>query len=231
MFDFFINAWNLIVYQPVLNLVVFSYNLSPGPNFGITIIGLAILIRFIFLHFTLRSYEQDKALEKVKPLIDQIETDKKLTSREKIEKVSAITKPHGINPFLESIPIFAQVIFLIALYQILQVGIINSGYGHLYSFVKGPDVINTLFFGFDLTHPAFILSFIAAVVLFVERMWEYNEKKHIGFHLSDRWDPLILPVISFIILMLLPSAKAVFVATSVGFSLAIKTIMHAGRRG
>lgn len=229
MIDFFFNLWNEIIYRPVYNLVVFAYNFTPGPSLGIAIIGIAILIRFIFLYFTLRGYKQDKILEKVKPQLEQIEEDPKLTSREKYQKIAQLTKPHGINPFNESVPIFAQAIFLIGLYQILQVGIVPSGYGNLYSFVATPETINTIFLGFSLTNPALTLSLVAAGTMLIERVWEYNERKESGLiSLSQRWDPLILPGLTFIILMFLPSAKAVFVATSVSFSLVIKAIMHMG---
>ena len=233
MIDFFLNLWNVVLYQPVYNLVVITYNFSPGPSLGLAIIGIAILIRFVFLYFTLRGYEQDKILEKIKPEIDKIEEDSKLSAKEKYQKIASLTKPHGINPALESVPIFAQVIFLVGLYQILQVGIQASGYGNLYSFVKVPESINTMFLGFDLSSNFVLIpSLVAAGVMFLERLWEYNEKKSVGDQsLSQRWDPLILPALSFIILFVfLPSAKAVFVTTSVSFSLGIKAIMHLGKK-
>src|SRR4030066_1587199 len=122
MLEFINNAWTEALYRPIYNLVIFTYNLSPGPSFGLTIIGLAILIRFLFLYFTLLGYKHDEQLTEVKPQIEKIEEDKSLSSREKISKVSAITKPFGINPFLVSVPLFAQIIFLGVLYQIIQSG-------------------------------------------------------------------------------------------------------------
>lgn len=230
MVDFLFDIWNALIYQPVYNLVVITYNYTPGPSLGLAIIGIAILIRFVFLYFTLRGYQQDKLLEKVAPEIERIEEDTKLTSRERYQKVAELTKPHGINPFYESIPIFAQVIFLVALYQILQIGIQPSGYSNLYSFVQAPASINTKFLWFDLSDTLVLIpALVAATALLIERIWEYNERKTRGEQsLSQRWDPLILPVLSFIILMFLPSAKAVFVATSISFSLGVKAIMHTG---
>lgn len=231
MIDFFVNLWNVLIYQPVYNLVIFSYNISPGPNLGIAIIGIAIFIRFVFLYFTLRGYQQDKILKKVKPQIDQIEEDPKLTSREKYQKVAELTKPHGINPFYESIPLFAQLIFLIALYQIIQRNIQSLGTGSLYSFVGAPESINTQFFWFNLAENFVVIpALIAAGFMFVERTWEYNAKKEAGLQsLSQRWDPLIIPGLTFVTLLFLPSIKSVFVATSISFSLAIKAIMYVGK--
>jgi len=227
MLDLIQSFWTTFLYIPIYNLVVFAYNISPGPNFGLAIIGLAILIRFIFLPFTLLGYRHDQQLAEEKPLLEKIEQDKALSPREKFEKIGRITKPHGINPVITSLPIFAQLVFLGVLYQIIQVGLTSIGFHNLYSFVGAPNQINTSFLGFDLTHPSFILSVAASGTLFIERVWEYNEKKEAHLStLSQKWDPLIIPAVGFIILMLLPSTKAVFAATSVVFSMVIKAIVH-----
>ncbi|OGY22278.1 MAG: hypothetical protein A2126_03595 [Candidatus Woykebacteria bacterium GWB1_45_5] len=226
MFDLFHSLWLEGLYKPIYNLVIFTYNLTPGPSFGLTIIGLAIFIRFLFLYFTLLGYKHDEQLTEVKPQIEKIEEDKSLSSREKISKVSAITKPFGINPFLVSVPLFAQIIFLGVLYQIIQGGIYSPGYHSLYTFVKFTGPLNTHFFGFDLAHRNLTLSAAAAFFLFLERVWEYNRRKKIAENFSQKWDPLIWPAGTFIILSVLPSAKAIFVMTSVAFSFTINTIVQ-----
>jgi YidC/Oxa1 family membrane protein insertase len=229
MFDFVHSFWIEGIYKPIYNLVIFTYDLTPGPSFGLAVIGLAILIRFIFLYFTLLGYKHDQQLAQVKPAIEKIEKDKALTSREKIEKVSVITKPVGINPFLSSLPLFAQIVFLGVLYQIIQVGIYSDGFHNLYSFVSKPSFINTQFIGFDLANPSILLALVAALFLLIERVWEYNQKKDISTSFSAKWDPLIWPAGTFIILLILPSAKAIFLMTSVAFSFIIKSIVQMGR--
>lgn len=229
MFDFFHTLWLDALYKPIYNLVIFTYNLTPGPSFGLTVIGLAILIRFLFLYFTLLGYKHEEQLASVKPAIENIEKDKSKTSREKLDMVSKITRPLGINPFLSSVPLFAQLIFLGVLYQIIQVGFYNKGFENLYSFVKAPEVINTIFFGFELAKPSFLLALIAGGVLLLDRIWEYNRKKDTGSSFAQRWDPLIWPLGTFIILLILPSAKAVFLMASVAFSIAINSIVRLTR--
>jgi len=226
MFSFLDTFWSEILYKPIYNLVILTYNITPGPSFGIAIIGLAILIRFIFLYFTLIGYKHEEQLASVKPQMDSIQQDNTLTSKEKLIRVSNITNPLGINPLLASIPLFAQIIFLGVLYQIIQVGIYSGGYDNLYGFVHKPANMNTMFFGIDLAKTNLILAFTAAFILFLERIWEYNQKKDIGKSFAQKWDPLIWPAGSFIILLILPSAKAVFLITSVAFTFIIKGIVH-----
>jgi membrane protein insertase Oxa1/YidC/SpoIIIJ len=227
MISILISVWIGVVYKPIYNLVVFSYNLTPGPNFGLAIIGLSVLIRFLLLYFTLQGYRHDKMLDEVKPQIAKIEHDDRLSAKDKLQKISDITKPLGVNPVTGSIPLFAQLLFLGVLYQIIQVGLKPSGYSNLYSFVSHPVTFNTDFLGFNMAHPSIILALIAVFFLFLERVWEYNEKKDIvRTSFSQMWDPLIWPLGSLILLLILPSAKAIFLITSVAFSLTIKSIVH-----
>jgi membrane protein insertase Oxa1/YidC/SpoIIIJ len=229
MFDFFHLLWLEGLYKPIYNIVVFTYNLTPGPSFGLAVIGMAILIRFIFLYFTLLSYKHEQQLASVQPSIEKIEKDSLISSREKLQRISQITKPFGINPFLASLPLFAQIVFLGVLYQIIQVGIYSNGFGNLYSFVRSPDGINTVFLGFELANPSIILAVTTAVILLLERIWEYNQRKEIGRSFAQKWDPLIWPAGTFIILLILPSAKAVFLITSVLFSFGVKSIVQLTR--
>ena len=229
MFDLLNSIWIEGLYKPVYNIVIFTYNITPGPSFGLTVIGMALLIRFVFLYFTLLSYKHEEQLASVHPSIEKIEKDKTLTAKEKLKKISDITRPFGINPFLVSLPLFAQLVFLGILYQIIQVGFYSDGFDNLYSFVKAPTQINTKFFGFELANPNVILALSAAFVLMLERIWEYNKKKEIGPGFAQKWDPLIWPLGTFIILLILPSAKAIFLITSVLFTFAIKSIVYLGR--
>lgn len=229
MFDLLGAFWLEGIYKPIYNLVIFTYNLTPGPSFGLAVIGLAVLIRFVFLYFTLLGYKHEEQLAEIKPAIEKIENDASLSSREKLERVTNVTKPFGINPSITSIPLFAQIIFLGVLYQIIQVGIYQDGFGNLYSFVSAPEKINTVFFGFELARPDIILAAIAAGVLLLERVWEYNQRKDISKTFAQKWDPLIWPAGTFLVLLILPSAKAIFLMTSVVFSFVIKGIIHGSR--
>ena len=229
MFSFLHSFWLEGLYKPIYNLVIFTYNLTPGPSFGLAVIGMAILIRFLFLYFTLLSYKHEEQLASVHPAIEKIEKDNALTNKQKLSKISDITRPFGINPFLVSVPLFAQIVFLGVLYQIIQVGIYSNGFHNLYGFVRAPENINTTFLGFELANPSIILALTAAIVLLLERIWEYNQKREIGVTFAQKWDPLIWPLGTFIILLILPSAKAVFLITSTVFSFIIKSVVQLGR--
>ncbi|HEY4694849.1 MAG TPA: YidC/Oxa1 family membrane protein insertase [Candidatus Nanoarchaeia archaeon] len=231
MVDLVLNLYTNTLYQPIYNLVVLLYNFSPGPNLGWAIVILAILVRLIFLPLTLKGYQTDSRLEKVSFQVRQIEDDIHFSSREKRNKITQVLKDNGINPLSEIYTLVGQLIFLAVLFQIVQVGIHPSGFDKLYSFVAHPaGSIDTVFFGIDISRPSFIYSLVAAGILFLEQLWEYEDKKNIPqATFSSRWYPLLLPIFTFILLMLLPATKAIFLITSIAFSMGIRMMVDLGR--
>jgi membrane protein insertase Oxa1/YidC/SpoIIIJ len=218
------NIFNTLLYQPVYNLVVIVYNLTPGPNFGWAMVGLALLIRFLFIAFTVRGLRTDRILKELEPQVAAIEADHYTPAQEKRGKIINLIKSKGINPYTEIYTFLGQVAFLAINYKVIQ-DFNPSGFDNLYSFVYRPEQVNTIFFGIDLLQSSMMLSAIAAGLLMIEQIWEYTEKKDFPTAFSERWFPLLLAGVTFILLVILPSAKAVFVATSVLFSLCLKAVI------
>lgn len=233
MLELVLDVYNAVLYQPVYNLVIILYNFSPGPNLGWAIVMLSIIVRLILFPFTLKGYHTDKLLEEAADKIRSTEEDINLSSREKRTKITGILKEKGINPLSEIYTLFGQIIFLAVLYQVVQRGITPNGYHQLYSFVGHPNGnLHTIFFGIDVSHTSIIFSLIAGGLLFVEQLWEYESKKNIPeATFSERWYPLLLPIFTFILLMLLPATKAVFLITSITFSLCIRLVFTLGKAG
>ncbi len=191
---------------------------------------LAVIVRLIFLYFTLKGYQTDAKLKGVSNQILGIEKDNNLDSREKRHQITSLMRSNGINPLVEIYSVIGQLAFIGILYQIVQYGIHPEGFKQLYSFIPNPGQVNTIFFGFDVSRPSFLLSALAGGILFVEQLWEYEDKKDIPeATFSSKWYPLLLPIGTFILLVFLPATKAVFVITSIIFSLGIRLMITLGR--
>jgi membrane protein insertase Oxa1/YidC/SpoIIIJ len=231
MIELTVDLYTSFLYQPVYNLVVLLYNFSPGPNLGWAIVILAIIVRLFFLPLTLKGYKTDQLLEKVSHQVEEIEKDIHFSSREKRQRITQIMRENGINPLSEIYSLIGQLIFLAILYQVVQVGVDPSGFDKLYGFVSHPlGRINTLFFGIDISQSSLVFSLVAAGILFLEQLWEYEDKKNVPeATFSSRWYPLLLPTGTFILLMFLPATKAIFLMTSVLFSLGIRLMVTLGR--
>lgn len=218
--------WTEFFYRPLYNLVVLTYNFTPGPNLGWAIITLAVFIRLLFLYFSIKGYKTDAILESLAPQLKAVENDQSLTARQRRDKITAILKGKAIDPMAEIWAVLAQVLFLIGLYQVIQVGFGEGQTNLLYAFVHHPATFNTNFFGFELVHPNVLLSLIAAFILFLELVLEYNLKKDIPrTTISEKWFPFLLPFFTFLLLVILPATKALFIITSVVFSLILRGVI------
>jgi membrane protein insertase Oxa1/YidC/SpoIIIJ len=234
MLDLFGHLYTIILYQPVYNLVIALYNFSPGPNLGWAIVMLSIIVRLLFLPLTLKGYKTDKLLEDTAGQIRAVENEGSLDSREKRSKITEILRSKGINPVSEIVSLLGQMLFLLILFQIVQNGITPSGYDKLYSFVSPPhgDLDTTFIGNIVVSHPNFLYSIVAAGLLFIEQIWEYEAKKNIPeATFSERWYPLLLAAFTFIILIILPATKALFFIVSILFSMGIRLMFTLGRLG
>lgn len=228
-----LSLYHTFLYQPIFNLVILIYNYSPGPNLGWAIVLLSLLVRLVFVPLTIKGYSTDKKLENLTPRLNEIEGDNNLNPKEKRSKITEIMRQNGINPIAEIVSLLGQLLFLLILYQVVQHGI-EPPFTDLYGFIHNPQHVNTIFFfGHDVAKAYDTLyCTIAAGLLFVEQVWEFESKKNIPeATLSGRWYPLLLPIFTFILLMVLPATKAVFIATSVLFSLGIRFMYTLGRIG
>lgn len=226
MIEPFYFIWQEILYRPIYNLFILVYNYTPGPNVGWAVIALAIFIRVIFLNSTFRGFRTDAVIEDIEPYLEKIEEEEKHDPKEKRRRITELLKGKDINLYHEFYVIFAQVIFLVILYSVFQYGFSKEGMKQLYTFVKIPGVIHSDFFGFDLAHPNALLSLLASSTLFIQLVWEYNSKMNmVRIRFSEKWFPLLLSVFTYILLVILPSAKALFILVSVLFSILLKIII------
>ena len=108
--------WNLILYQPLVNALVF-FDQILFHNFGLAIIFLTIVIRAILIPLTSPSM---KAAQKMRELAPELEKLKKKHSNDKQAFAKAqmdLYRQHGANPAAGCLPQIIQLVILIALYQ------------------------------------------------------------------------------------------------------------------
>ncbi|MFA6514186.1 MAG: YidC/Oxa1 family membrane protein insertase [Patescibacteria group bacterium] len=155
-----------IFYQPILNLLVFLYNVIPFNDFGTAIILLTVIIKLVFWPLGGKAIKSQKALQDLQPKIDalkkQYADDKVGLSRATMD----LYKENKVNPFSSCLPLLIQLPFLWAVYRVFSDGISNN-LGLVYSYIHRPEVINTISFGFlDLAKPNVYLAVLAGAAQF-----------------------------------------------------------------
>jgi YidC/Oxa1 family membrane protein insertase len=155
------SIFTTIFYQPVLNLLVFLYNITPFNDFGIAIILLTIIIKLIFWPLGAKAIKSQKALQDLQPKIDEIKAKYKDDKVASSQKIMALYKENKVNPFSSCLPLLIQLPFLWAVFRIFRTGVENN-LDLVYPFISTPEVINTISLGFvDLANPNVYLAILA----------------------------------------------------------------------
>ncbi|PIP88034.1 hypothetical protein COW80_02580 [Candidatus Beckwithbacteria bacterium CG22_combo_CG10-13_8_21_14_all_01_47_9] len=143
--------WNSFFYQPLVNSLIFFYNLLGG-NLGWAIIGLTVAIRLLLTPLTLPSLKSAQKLKRLQPELAKLKEKFGQNKQEFAKKQLEFYKANGVNPAAGCLPQIAQIVILIALFQVFQTTLVEgAGY-------------NTRFFYLDLTKPD--LFSIPAINLF-----------------------------------------------------------------
>ncbi|PIZ98374.1 MAG: hypothetical protein COX77_04790 [Candidatus Komeilibacteria bacterium CG_4_10_14_0_2_um_filter_37_10] len=158
------NIYNLVLFQPLLNVLIFLYNIIPVKDLGWSIIIITILIRVILYPLSKSSIESQKKLQLLKPKMDELKKKHGDNKETYGRAVMELYKQEKINPASSCLPLLIQLPILIAVYQVFRNGLGHTNFELLYSFVSDPGTINYLFLGLiDLAQPNTVLAILAGL--------------------------------------------------------------------
>lgn len=140
--------FDLILYRPLFNFLVFLYNVIPGHDIGIAIIALTLIIKFILHPFSKKSIQAQKSMLELQPKIDAIKKEHKDNKEKMTQEILRLYKEEKVNPVSSCLPLLLQFPFFIAVFLVFKNGLNSSSLNILYSFVKNPGTINPISLGF-----------------------------------------------------------------------------------
>ena len=167
--ELLINAFNVILYQPLFNALVFLYQYLPGHDFGVAVIVLTILIRLILYPLMVQSIKSQKTLSELQPKIQEIQSKYKDDKEKQAKAMMELYQKEKINPFGGCLPLLLQLPILIALYQVFWKGLRPEAMKNLYSFIPNPGTIDPTFFGLiNLGEASLVLALLAGTTQFFQ---------------------------------------------------------------
>jgi len=228
--DFFINIFNVVLYQPLFNALVFLYKYLPGHDFGIAVIVLTLIIRFLLYPLMTQSIRSQKALSDLQPKIQEIQKNYKNDKNKQGQAMMELYKKEKINPFGGCLPLLIQLPILIALYRVFWKGLQSEQLSNLYSFIPSPGQINPDFLGIiNLGSASIALAILAGITQFVQtkmmtpKFQKTQQSKDQMAKFSDMMQKQMLylmPIFTVFILWKLPAALAVYWIITALFSIA-----------
>ena len=100
----------------------------------------------------------------LQPKVNKIKAEIK-DSVEQNKAIMELYKEEGHSPFGSCLPTLIQLPILIVLFSVFKSGLHTGGFVDLYSFTMHADVVNTMFFGMDITKPnPWVLPIIAGLL-------------------------------------------------------------------
>lgn len=167
-----VSLYHAVVFQPILNALVYLYETVAFQDIGIAIILLTILIRLILWPLFHRSIRHQAVMQQIQPKLKRIQEDLKDKREEQARAMMELFSEHKINPFSGIGLLLLQLPILFALYHVFT-GIFDPATAeNLYSFVRLGEPIRTNFLGLiNLAESNIVMVALAAIA-------QYFQGKH-----------------------------------------------------
>lgn len=191
-----INIWNTLLFYPLLNALVWLYQLTG--NFGWAIILLTVGLRAVMTPMVWSSMKTMKKQQELNPEIAKLKGKFKDDKQGLMTAQAELYKQHGLNPAAGCLPQILQIVVLIALFNAFNL-VLHTPAAELvaklnpllYPFnqLAANTQISTWFFGIDMIKPNLInipglpfavpglLVILSAVVQFLSSKMMMPEEK------------------------------------------------------
>lgn len=226
--DALVAFWQLFLYQPLVNALVYFYNTIAEQNLGWAVICLTVALRLVLLPFSIVSERNAMAYEDMEEKIKEGEKRHRGDPVYLKEYVRGLARKYKIRPWAKTIVLGIQLLVLVLLYQVFLTGIQGTQLARiLYSGVEYPGKLNTIFFevaygpaptqmlSFDVGQQNILWAALVGVVLIIEILITSHGRKMTP---QEKTYFIIFPVASVLILWYLPMVKSLFILTSLFFS-------------
>jgi len=171
-----LNAWEIIVQQPVINVLIVLTNYLSG-SFGMAIIVLTVVVNLVMLPLTMKQIKASRAMQEIQPKIAELQkkyaNDKQKLGQEQMR----LYKESGMSPAGCMLPMFAQMPIWIALYQsiMLSLAVAPEGLVNLSRYLyQWPGIFTRLplessFLWFDLAQPDTPLALLVGATMWLQQ--------------------------------------------------------------
>ena len=161
------NLFTTIFYQPILNLLVWLYNIVPGHDIGAAIILLTVIIKLALLPLSRKAIISQKSLQDLQPKMEELKKKYADNKEEQGKAMIKLYQENKVNPFSSCLPILIQLPFLFAVYKVFMAGLKSDSLDLVYSFIHRPESISVISMGFlDLSRPNWVLAVLAGAAQF-----------------------------------------------------------------
>ncbi len=245
-----------ILVTPMLNALMWLYDVLPGRDLGVAIILLTLIIKGILYIPSISSIRAQHKLQDLQPKVDAVRKKYASNKEEMSRKLMEVYKENKVNPFSSCLPLLIQLPIIYALFRVfLVIKTIDPGTGllapdqlaHLYGPLHDKFMalrVSTKFLGFmDLAATKnYVLAVLAGVFSFWQVRMMQSQKPAIKSEgsrdesmaaMMNKQTTYILPAITVLFGISLPAGITLYWVVSTLFTvgqqaLIIKRHKHPG---
>ncbi len=163
-----IGFFKIVLYEPLLNLLVFFYNIIPGHDLGLAIIFLTLIVKLLLFPLSRQSIKSQKSLKDLQPKIEEVKKKYAGQKEKQAKAMMNLYKENKVNPFSSCLPLLIQFPILIAVYQVFRVGMTSASLP-VYSFIHNPGTLNIMAFGIlNLAKSNYVLAIITGIFQYLQ---------------------------------------------------------------
>jgi YidC/Oxa1 family membrane protein insertase len=205
------NLFDLILVQPIFNILIFIYGIIPGQDFGVALIIFTIFVRLLMWPLIKKQLHQTKVMRQIQPELVKIKAKAKGNRQLEATMAMELYKEKGVSPFSSIGTLLLQLPIFIALFAVVThiTGDHSNIAKFTYDFLESiPGIqsaisghLNDTLFGIDLTQhaldgttthwPLLIMGIIAAILQYFQSkmlMPQPKEKKKLRDMLKEQAD-------------------------------------------
>lgn len=134
-------VWQILLYQPILNALIFLYKVLFS-NLGLAIVALTVIIRFALAPIMTGQLKSAKKMQELAPELEKLKAKFKDDKQKLAQAQMELYKQNGVNPASGCLPQIVQLIILISLYQAFNLVIKPDG-------IKVVEKINESLYAFN----------------------------------------------------------------------------------
>ncbi len=177
--DSFLNIFNIILVNPMINLMVAFYQIFHFIGipyaFGFSIIALTCFIRVLLLPFTSAQIKSAHKMQKIAPHLSRVRELHKGDNKRQQEEIMKLYKEHDVNPAAGCLPLIIQFPIIWSLYHVLTLAVNTSKAQDLakindvlyFGYLKLNVIWNTTFFGLPLGQTPSKMLAVAPLIILV----------------------------------------------------------------
>jgi YidC/Oxa1 family membrane protein insertase len=224
-----LNIWDIAMLQWMINVLIalshFLFN-----NFGLTIIALTLIIRFVLLPLTLRQLRATKAMSNLQPKLMELQKKYAKDKQKLAQEQMLLYKESGVNPAGCAIPMLIQFPIWIALYQAIVLALaVNpeallnlSRYFYSWAIPLASLPLNNSFLGMNLALPNTIMAVVVGISMWVQQKMVTPTNQDPRMAQQSQMMLWMMPIIFTFFSLSFPSGLALYWVVSNIFSIVVQ---------